>query len=152
MAQDDKPITIDGEIETIDFENRYFTLRDRQGRITHKVFWFPRHESYMKKQKAGYYEKMIIEPGTSPDARLVDITYCDRPADWPKRSRSGGAARDDRIITYQTCYKETCETARHSLLHTDELFSQEECDSVMDWALARAKKDAKDLIEAARGA
>lgn len=55
----------------------------------------------------------------------------------------------ERLIVYQTCHKESCETARCLMLIPDGAFDEEEYNRLMDIAVERAKKDAKALIEAA---
>jgi len=154
------PTKIDGNITDIDSAAKYFTLEDRQGKPFVKVFWKPQHEDIMRKQRVGYYEAPVVEMeeagGGLREAVLVDMpAYTPRPDDFPRPARKKGSGgnwqpRNEALIVYQTVYKECAETARSHLLQLSEPFDEAECDRAMDWAIERAKKDAKALIDAAR--
>ena len=158
MTPPTNPVEVEGNIWEIDFPNRYFTLSDKQHKPFIKVFWKFQHEKDTRilKQKAGYYEAPIVEMedpdigGGLKEAWLVGLPYLERPADYPRipkpgKGSNGSNPRNDRAIIYQTAYKECCETARHHLLQLADQFDEAECNRVMDWALTRAKADAKDI-------
>lgn len=169
MADSGKPVTVEGNICEIDFDNKFFTLSGKDHAPFIKIYWRPAHEEKMKKQKVGYYEAPTVEmdePGVGGSLKegfLSDLPYKERPADYPRLPRPGGAKgsggrpyqpRNEKPIIYQVCYKEACETARRvSTLQTQsktEAHTHEEIfNSLMNLALARAKHDAEELIKAA---
>jgi hypothetical protein len=156
-----QPPKTEGNIWEIDFPNRYFILSNRQHKPFIKIYWRPQHEkdTNILKQVPGYYEAPVIEleeesSGGLKEAWLVGLPYQKRPEDFPKipktpKGGSGYPQRNDRAIMFEITYKEACETARRQLLQVSEPFDAVECDSVMDWAIARAEKDGKELCRMA---
>ena len=148
---------IEGENASIDLEKRFFTLQDRQGIILAKIIYGPQFDQKMAKQKIGYYEKVPAEVGDEDDtAVLQDLQYVERPKDWPRRNagqRKGTnwQPRNDRAIMLQVCYKCCCDLAKHHMLDLSESLDEKEMDRVMDWAVARAKRDAAELMKEAGG-
>jgi hypothetical protein len=88
--------------------------------------------------------------GQSPDVGKKPVVAQSQPTE-PKKPEpvKEYVSLRERLIVYQTCHKESCETARCLMLIPDGAFDEEEYNRLMDIAVERAKKDAKALIEAA---
>jgi len=154
---DIKPVTLEGEIAEIDHDARYFTISTRSGILSAKIFWPAQYETYMKKQRAGFYEKFTAMPTQDNAFNVIDIRYESRPADFPKSQRTGykAPARNDALIVLQCCYKECSETTR------DWAFIENECAEItpeerrnmirntQEHAVQQAIADAKALLQAA---
>ena len=151
----EEPISVEGNLATVDLEKRFFTLENREGVIFIRIDWdpLPYFDQKMRKQKIGYYEKPVVVMTGENTARLKELEYTARLVSFPKRQQQKGGGRpfqprNEKIIVYQCTYKEACETVRRQLLVPQEIFDEAEFNRVMDIALARAIKDGKALIEA----
>ena len=87
--------TIEGNILEISFPNRYFVLVDGEGKTQYKIYWKPQHEPYMAKQKAGYYEKPVVDEKNG-EYFLEDIRYLPRPDGFPRLKNQQGAQQQRR--------------------------------------------------------
>jgi hypothetical protein len=76
-----------------------------------------------------------------PHGETLGGTKKDQPVGW-------GIPTREKLIVYQTAYKEACETVRAHVLQLKPLMDETEFNRAMDIALARAIKDGKALIEA----
>ena len=143
------PLIINGKCNAIDPTAKTFTMREVDGTET-PFKWTEPLDMIMRKWKAGYY--LTVEYDS--DSHLVkNVKYWQEGKDkFPrpeKGNRGNWQPRNDKAIMLQVCYKEACETARVHLLQLSEPFEETECERVMDWAVARAIKDAKALIKEA---
>jgi hypothetical protein len=97
---------VEGQIASIDIQNRHFALEDKAGIIFIKIVYSAKFDNYMRKQKIGFYEKPTVIMVGESSANLEDIRYVDRPADWQK---SGGGRRppirNERLIVVQVLIK-----------------------------------------------
>jgi hypothetical protein len=164
--------TAEGNVTEIDLENRSMLIEDRTGAPFMKLFWNKVQEEFdghptalinqIRKLKQGYYVAPVIGSvdesisGKIKEAYIKALPYKERPADFPRSqnkrpfgSGAGGRPRNEKIIAYQTCYKEACETIRALVLQPDAVLDEVEFNRLMDIAVARAKKDGKDLCDAA---
>jgi hypothetical protein len=141
---------VDGQIASIDYDNRHFALEDRSGIIFLKVIWVQKFDLYMRKQKVGYYEKPTVIMTSQTAATLEDIRYVERPADWPKSGGKGKSyqPRNERLIVLQSCAKLGADVYAITNLTT---VQPEDFESVMDLIIARAIKDTETLMKAAGG-
>ena len=163
--------TTEGNVTEIDLENRSMLIEDRAGVPFMKLFWRKVQEEFdghptalinqIRKLKAGYYVAPVIGEidesisGKIKEAYIKSLPYKDRPADFPRSQNKkpfgggGGRPRNEKIIAYQTCYKEACETVRALVLQPDAVLDEAEFNRLMDIAVTRAKKDGKALCDAA---
>jgi len=162
--------TTEGNVTEIDLENRSMLIEDRAGIPFMKLFWHQKQEEFdgkptalinqIRKLKPGYYVAPVIDgvdtsiSGKVKEAYIKALPYKDRPADFPRAQNKpfgggGGRPRNEKIIAYQTCYKEACETIRALVLQPDAVLNEAEFNRLMDIAITRAKKDGKELCDAA---
>lgn len=150
---------VEGNVAEIDLDNKYFILEDRTGKPFVKIYWKAAHEDKMRKQKVGYYEAPLVtleeNTGGMQEAILVDLPFKDR-GDFPRMQKKGGfggksyTPRNEKIVAYECCYKEACETARHvsMVCQTEGEDPAMLYNRLMDMALARALKDGAELCKA----
>ena len=107
--------TIEGNITEIDYNNKCFGLRSGDGKTEYKVYWKPQHDSYMAKQKVGYYEKPTVDE-VDGLLKLEDIRYNPRPEGYPKlQKKSGGGGswgkspEERKDIRLMACLKSATE-------------------------------------------
>ena len=136
---------IDGQVASIDYENRHFALEDRAGIIFLKVSWAPKFDRIMGKQKVGFYEKPTVCMISDTSASLEDIQYTQRPADWPKSGGKGKAfqPRNERLIVIQSMCKLGAEV--FAITTTP---NQMDFDVAMDLIIDRAIHDTDTIMKA----
>jgi hypothetical protein len=97
--------TVEGNLASIDYGKRIFTLLNKDGAIFIGITYPERFDAYMRKQKIGYYEHPTVTMTGSDTACLEDIRYVDRPAEWTRARKQGsGQAYDplrDKRIAFQ---------------------------------------------------
>ena len=144
---------VEGQITAIDHGAHALTVKDRAGQA-HVFIWAAPMDDRMAKLKQWWFVKVTAEQ-SGEYWKVVNQEFFKKPDDWPQSSHGGGsggrpqAPRNERIIVLQTCYKEAAETARQMLIISDQKFDEKQADAVMDWVLARAKKDAAELCREA---
>jgi len=145
---------VEGQIVFLDAGAHKITVKDRAG-TSHAFIWPAPMNDQMAKLKQWFFIRATGEQEKDfPDLwRLTAQEYFKKPEDWPTSGGNHGGGgrsfqpRNEKIITYQTCYKEACETVRKMAeIREDKDVTFE---ALMDLALARAKKDAKELCDAA---
>jgi hypothetical protein len=165
----------EGNVTEIDLDNRHLLIEDRAGIPFMKLFWHKAQEEFdgkptalfnqIRKLQKGYYVAPVIKDvdtsasGKIKEAYIVALPFKQRPEDFPRpQQKKGGfgggrpyTPRNEKPIIYQVCYKEACETVRCLVEKGD--FEQDNdltkaVNAMMGIALARAKKDAEELIKA----
>ena len=109
----DEPISVEGNLATVDLEKRFFTLENREGVIFIRIDWdpLPYFDQKMRKQKIGYYEKPVVVMTGENTARLKELEYTARPASFPKRQQQKGTGsrqyqqRNEKLIVVQVLVK-----------------------------------------------
>ena len=106
----------EGNIASVDLNQRFFTLEDRAGIIFIRIEWKANEkiDAKMAKQKPGYYQKPLYLEMNGKNI-LEDLPWADRPADFPRPqhtqqggNRSGGrpyVPRNEKIIVAQCLLK-----------------------------------------------
>lgn len=138
------PVTLEGEIQDIDFQNRFFFLQTKEG--LKKVWWTAQHEKYMQKQKRGYYQNFPAIAKDETEYTVIDIRYAQRPPEWQRKNKAP-AQRNDALIVLQACYKESCETIRQADITGQDSATLAELHQA---AVQQAITDARALIAAAK--
>ncbi|HUW85519.1 MAG TPA: hypothetical protein VMV55_01450 [Methanoregula sp.] len=82
--------TVEGQIASINSEKRLLAIENRDGIIFYSVSWLPTQDQKIGKLKVGYYVKPTVEVKGDSSGRLIDLPYCERPADWPKSNKGTG--------------------------------------------------------------
>ena len=115
-----------GNLATIDLNQRFFTLSDKDHKIFIRIEWKSNgkpYDDFMAKQKIGYYQeaKYVVQNDKNI---LTLLPFVDRPADFPKIPKSGGShsggqssgggwkggsPKDDTLILYQVLFKSLTE-------------------------------------------
>jgi len=152
--------TIEGNLSNIDLEKRVFTLSGKDHVIFVAVSYGERFDYLMRKQKIGYYEKPTVTMTGADTACLEDLSYTERPPDYPRLPRTGGSGkpqyqpRDEHLMVYIAAYKSNAENVRDMLPMTEDIEDIPQAaqlyHSLMDLALTRAISDARALINARR--
>jgi hypothetical protein len=139
-----------GKVTVFSSEKRQITLKDVDG-ILHPFTWTEPLDIIMRKWKEGYYLKITHEGYI-----LKNASYWQEGKDaFPKTHPPGSGGRpftprNEKPIIYQVCFKEACAMAREIMIRNTSFPPElDPANSLMDWALERAKKDSKALIEAA---
>jgi hypothetical protein len=143
-----EPIILNGKCTAIDPTTRTFTMKEVDGTET-PFKWTEPLDVVMRKWKAGYYLSVQYDPDTHT---VKNVKYWQEGKDqFPREKGRGGQyqSRNEKLIVYQTCYKECCETVREMVILPTDVLDETEFNRVMDIALERAKRDAKELIRAA---
>ena len=144
---------IEGNITEIDQDNKYFILTDKEGKST-KVFWKPQHESYISRQKVGYYEKPVVELAEDGTAQLEDIFYVQRPADYPRIPKQKGqyqyrgkTDQERKEIMLMACLKSATELYVSPFGSEDDLEKIETYEEICTRVAQAAKKMAEELMK-----
>lgn len=109
--------TIEGNITEIDYNNKCFILQSGDWKTEYKIYWKPQHDSYMVKQKVGYYEKPTVDE-VDGLLKLEDIRYNPRPENFPKLQKKGSGGKgyygkspeERKDIRLMACLKAAAET------------------------------------------
>lgn len=122
--------TVEGNIASIDHQNRRFALEDKDGVIFISILWQSRFDQYMQKQKVGYYEKPTISMKDG-HAVLEDIRFAQRPPEWTRQKKQGGASSYDPLKDKRIAFQGVLNAAI-ATLELSSPFNEEEGDEMMD--------------------
>jgi hypothetical protein len=147
--------TFEAALDNLSLEGKKATATDKDGIIYSMLWKSPYIDEKMRKMQEGYYRQFTCEV-QGDYLLLTNLKYLESP-DWVKAKYAkksgfgggGGKPRNEKLIVYQTVYKECCETVRALVLLPDSNLDEAEYNRLMDIAMTRTKKDAQALIEAA---
>ena len=145
----------EGQITSINHDKRGVAIKDKAG-DTHPFYWSENVKMINHKGeelRQWWFIKVIAEKGKDDTWWITSQSYFQRPDDWPStggRKPTGQyQPRNERLIVFQTAYKECCETVRALIPLPDSELDEVEFNHMQDIAVGRAIRDAKSLIEAA---
>lgn len=113
-----------GEFASIDTANRKITVQDAD-KTVHGMFYLPKLDGKIAKQKVGYYNKFTLEGET-----CTDLCWAERPAGFPRVGRSSGGRggysqpRNEKVIVAQVALKVAGELFKDCGVSSDVTFEQ----------------------------